>query len=99
MTKDGGCIINGTAFKSEDPGVQQIYEDFQARYIQNHLRILEGEELTIEEIMRRRKDNRERAGVNFYTVDKQIALLKESGFERVDCVWKYYNMAIVIGLK
>jgi len=76
-----------------------MYEDFQARYIQNQLRKLEGEELTIEEIIRRRNDNRERARINFYTIEGQITLLRESGFKNADCVWKHYNIAIVVGLK
>ncbi len=99
MIKDGGCFINGTAFKSEDPEIQQMYDDFHAKYIQDQLRELEGTELSIEEIVRRRKENRERAGVNFYSVKEQIALLRDSGFKRAECVWKYFNMAVVIGLR
>ena len=99
MIKDDGCLINGTGFKSGDTRIQQMYDDFQAKYIQDQLRKLEGKQLTIEEIVRRRKENRERAGVNFYSVKEQIALLEDSGFKRAECVWKYFSLAVVIGLK
>jgi len=99
IIEDDGCFINGTGFKSDDPRIQQIYDDFHAKYIQDQLRKLEGTELTIEEIDRKRKEHRERAGSNSYSVKEQIALLRDSGFERAECVWKYFNMAVVIGLK
>lgn len=33
------------------------------------------------------------------SVERQLDWLRSAGFEDVDCVWKYYNLAVYFGFK
>lgn len=99
LLNSSGCFVNGTGFKAKDPMIQQMLDSFQAQYIQQQLKRLHERDLSIEEIERKRKVNRKQAGVQFYTVDEQVTSLRYAGFSQVGCVWRYFQMAIVLAIK
>jgi tRNA (cmo5U34)-methyltransferase len=41
----------------------------------------------------------EREGDKPATVEDQLMWLQEAGFKVVECVWKYYHIAVILGIK
>ena len=58
-----------------------------------------GEHRTIEDVRKRMHAALEKEGNNPSTVKDQLKWLSDAGFKAVDCVWKYYHIAVIVGLK
>lgn len=93
--KKNGCFIMGDAIISKSEVLQEIYDKHYLNYLEENVkgefdRFIRGKGAYYKG---RWPDDRPA------TVDDQIKWLRRSGFKDVDCTWKRFNFAVVIGLK
>jgi hypothetical protein len=41
----------------------------------------------------------DKEGDNPSTIEDQLLNLREAGFSVADCVWQYYHLAVIVGIK
>lgn len=85
----GGVFVNGDYVKANAPQLAKLYH----RLWMNHMR---GSGLSEEEIERvERHGHLDRPS----TLDEQLEWMRDAGFDGVECLWKYYDDAVMVGLK
>lgn len=85
----GGVFVNGDYVKSESPRVAKLYH----RLWMNHMR---GSGLSEEEIERvEQHGHLDRPS----TLGEQMEWMRAAGFDGVECTWKYYDDAVMVGFK
>lgn len=100
LIEDGGYFINGDLFKSKyEVLTKKYYDDVWARYIQRKTKEVLNVERSIEDVRGRMYDALEKEGDNPSTIDEQLQYLSEAGFSVADCVWQYYLLAVIVGIK
>jgi tRNA (cmo5U34)-methyltransferase len=100
LMDDGGYFINGDLLKSKyDVLTKKYYDDVWARYIQRKTKEVLNVERSIEDVRERMYDALDKEGDNPSTIEEQLRYLHEAGFSVADCVWQYYLLAVIVGIK
>lgn len=99
MLVEGGCFMNGDLIKSEHKILNQKYEEIWAHYIRKKTKEILGIDRSIEEVKRKMHEAAAKEGDKPASVEDQLNWLREAGFKAVDCVWKYFHMAVIVGFK
>ena len=86
---DGGCFINLDQFIGASETINNLYNKWWYEYINNSGIGIEEKSRWIE----RRKLDREN------TINETIELLKESGFNKVECIYNFMKFGVIIGIK
>ena len=95
-----GYFINGDLLKSKyDVLNTKYYDDIWAHYIQVKTREVLGIQREIEDVKKRMYEALKKEGDKPATVEDQLQWLLEAGFRITECVWKYYLLAVIIGIK
>lgn len=86
----GGLFVNGDLVKANSPLTRELYQ----RLWLNHMR---GAGLTEQDIERKivRHGHVDRPD----TVEQQLQWMSRAGFAGVECIWRYYDGAVMLGLK
>lgn len=87
--KDGGIFINGDFIRSNSEYVNSKFKEYYENYLRCKLR---GPEL--EKWLRHafEEDQPTELGT-------QLSWLRETGFRKIECVWRYMNLAVYYGIK
>jgi len=100
LLNTGGYFINGDLFKSKyDVVNKKYYDDVWARYIQQKTHEVLGIERDIEDVRNRMYTALKKEGDKPSTIEDQLLWLLEAGFPVSDCVWQYYLLAVIVGIK
>jgi len=99
MLMKGSCFVNGDLIKSEHDILNRKYEEIWARHIKKKTKEILGIDRSIEEVKQKIHEAAAKEGDRPASVEDQLGWLRESGFKAVDCVWKYFHMAVVVGFK
>jgi len=99
VLKTPGCFINAGSFLASDPFIQERWDDQILEYTRKTLLETEGQDIPIDELMRKREAEGAKAGVNRYRLVDQESLLSEAGFRTVEIVWQYLSFAVVVAYK
>lgn len=94
-----GYFANGGAFNTACRLVQEHGEYKALELTQKKLWELEGRQVSIEELRKKRKEGQAQAGVNRMLFEEQVAFLKNAGFEHVEIVWRYLLRGVVVAYK
>jgi cyclopropane fatty-acyl-phospholipid synthase-like methyltransferase len=93
-----GYFANGGAFDTEDPFIQGYCTDKHIAYTQQLLE-LEGRQVPLEKLRERRAVEAAKAGINRMRFKEQAELLRDTGFEHVEMVWRYLPIAVFVAYK
>jgi len=85
LLKAGGIFINADIVLGDTPRLETLYKDSWKSYIKDNIH---SKEKVLKYYERMKLDKEA-------TLDAQLSWLKKAGFEDVDCVYKYYNFAII----
>lgn len=99
MLMKGGCFVNGDLIRSEHKILNQKYEEIWAHHIQKKTKRILGIDRSIEEVRQKIHEAAAREGDRPASMEYQLSWLREVGFKAVDCVWKYFHMAVIVGFK
>jgi tRNA (cmo5U34)-methyltransferase len=100
LLNDDGYFINSDLFKSKhDVLTEKYYDDVWARHIQRKTWEVLNIERPIEEVRKRMYAALDKEGDNPSTIEDQLQHLHEAGFSVADCVWQYYHLAVLVGIK
>lgn len=100
LLNDGGYFINGDLVKSRyDILNTKYYDDVWAHHIQQKTLEVLGLGRSIEEVRRRMHASLKKEGDKPSTIEDQLRWLGEAGFRVADCVWQYYLLAVIVGIK
>lgn len=100
MLETGGWFVNGDLIKSEYEILnKKYYDDIWASYIKKKTKEVLGIDRPMEEVRRKMREASAKEGDRPATVEDQFKWLREAGFRAVDCAWKYFHIAVVVGLK
>jgi hypothetical protein len=91
---------NSDLFKSKhDVLTKKYYDDVWARHIQRKTKEVLKIDRSIEEVRKRMHAALDKEGDNPSTIEDQLLNLREAGFSVADCVWQYYHLAVIVGIK
>jgi tRNA (cmo5U34)-methyltransferase len=94
----GGVFLNCEHVASTTPGGEQMFDDAMTKHL--YLRRKEkGDDVTLEQVRRDFMERPDRDANILALVDDQCRWLREIGFREVDCFWKYFELAIIGGVK
>lgn len=100
LLHDGGYFVNGDLVKSNYPVLTtKYYDDVWAHYIQQKTRDVLGIRRDLGEVRRRMYAALKQEGDQPAAVDDQLRWLREVGFSVADCVWQYYLLTVIVGIK
>lgn len=100
MLETDGCFVNGDLIKSKYEILnRKYYDDIWASHIKKKTKEVLGIDRSMEEVRRKMREASEKEGDRPATVEDQLKWLLEAGFSAVDCAWKYFHIAVVVGLK
>lgn len=100
LLNNNGYFINGDLIKSRYDAVNtKYYNDVWAHYIQVKTREVLGVQREIEDVRKRMYEALQKEGDKPATIEDQIRWLLEAGFSIADCVWQYYLLAVIVGIK
>ncbi|MFH1433246.1 MAG: methyltransferase domain-containing protein [archaeon] len=85
----GGIFINADITLGSSPFLESLYKSSWRSFIEKNIASIEQ----VQEYYERMKVDKEA------TVDAQLGWLKVAGFEDVDCMYKYYNFAVLFAQK
>lgn len=89
LLNENGIFINADQVKGHTPWIEHLYKNDWKKKVE----LSELTKQVIEAAYERTKLDR------MATLEDQLEWLKESGFEDVDCVYKYFNFVIFFGRK
>ncbi len=100
LLEPAGCFINGDLFKSKFEGFNRKYfDEVWAGHIREKTKEILGVDRSMEEVRKKMYAAMEREGDKPSTVEDQLKWMLDAGFKEADCVWKYYHIAVIVGLK
>jgi len=100
LLNNHGYFINGDLVKSKfDILNTKYYDDVWARHIQQKTRQVLGLERSIDEVRERMYAAMKKEGDKPSTIEDQLDWLREIGFTVADCVWQYYLLAVIVGIR
>jgi ubiquinone/menaquinone biosynthesis C-methylase UbiE len=98
LLPEGGLFLNAEHVASPTPWIEDLFNDMMTEHL--FLRRQErGEEVTLEQVRREFLERPDRAANILAPVEEQCAWLRAIGFREVDCFWKYFELAILGGLR
>ena len=100
LLETAGYFIDGDLIKSRFEGFNHKYiDEVWAGHIKEKTKEILGIDRSMEEVRKRMYAASEREGDKPSTVEDQLKWMLDAGFKEVDCVWKYYHIAVLVGLK
>jgi tRNA (cmo5U34)-methyltransferase len=94
----GGVFLNAEHVASPTPEIETLFEDAMAAHLHRRRRE-RGEQVSLEAVRRDFTTRADRAANILAPLEDQLAWLRETGFEQVDCFWKWFELAIFGGVK
>lgn len=92
---EGGLFVNGDRFAGESPVISGWEFDNWISWMTKQINEL-GKDKAFDEVKKTQMELDEKLGDKPGTLWDTQRDLKQAGFQYVDCVWKSYNMAIVV---
>ncbi len=92
MLKPKGCFLNIDQYNAKDKAINKKYETLWINNIKNNLLAIKNPGELIKWKQRRTLDKET-------TVEKEMMELKRTGFKKVECLYKYWKFAVIIGNK
>ncbi len=99
VLKEGGLFINGDLFKEDSPIIDQWEFDNKISATVVMLKEKLGQEWTFDDLKLNRLENAQKMGDKPGTLWEMFHDMKATGFEYVDCLWKFGNLAIMVATK
>jgi tRNA (cmo5U34)-methyltransferase len=93
---EGGLFICGDRFTGESPIISRWEFDNWIIWMTEQIRIKLGIDKSINEVKKTQVEADEKLGDKPGTLWDTQRDLKQAGFQYVDCVWKSYNMGVVV---
>jgi len=98
LLSEGGVFLNCEHVASPTPLGEEMFVDAMSEHL--YLRRKEkGEAVTLEQVREEFLARPDRAANILAPVEDQCRWLREIGFQHVDCFWKYFELAILGGIK
>jgi tRNA (cmo5U34)-methyltransferase len=86
--RPGGAFVNGDYVEPASPRLRDRYRELREAY-------LRAAGWSEDEIAKHRENSLRYDRPS--TVEDQLAWLRDLGYEDVDCVWKFYDLAVFVG--
>ena len=96
VLNESGLFINGDRFKAESPLISNWEFDNWIEWMVDEVRNTLGKEKAFDGVKKAQIEWDEKLGDKPGTIWDTQRDLKQAGFQYADCVWKSYNMAIVV---
>jgi tRNA (cmo5U34)-methyltransferase len=94
MLEPRGRLVFSDRLRATDEAVDRFYLDQWMNFIVRQAREVLGKEVTLETVTARQLSLDKAAGVRSATLEDILAWLKQAGFAKVECYWKYFQWAI-----
>lgn len=86
---EGGCFINLDQFNADSVSINNFFDDYWLDFIKNNLIDISDETSWME----RRKLDKENS------IPKTVTMLKETGFQNVECIYQFMKFGVIVALK
>ena len=96
---DEGLFVNGDRFQEESPAVSRWVFDGWIEWMVGQIRERMGKDRAFDEVRRTQVESDVRLGDKPGTLWEMREELRRAGFQHVDCLWKQYNLAVVVATK
>jgi tRNA (cmo5U34)-methyltransferase len=94
----GGVFVNIEHVRSRTPTGERLFEQWYARHLEKMDRA-QGRERSYEELLAAFQNRLGKQANRLATVDEQILWMDETGFKHVDCIWKSFELAMIVGFQ
>jgi tRNA (cmo5U34)-methyltransferase len=98
VLREGSVFINGDRFKGDSPIINEWEFNNWINWV-----VLQKQDLamgtTFDEVKQTLIESEKKQGDKPGTIWDMANDLKHSGFKHIDCVWKYQNLAVIVGAK
>jgi ubiquinone/menaquinone biosynthesis C-methylase UbiE len=98
LLAEGGVFLNCEHVASPTPLLEEMFVDAMSEHLYLR-RKAKGEAVTQEQVREEFLARPDRAANILAPVEDQCHWLREIGFQQVDCFWKYFELAILGGIK
>jgi tRNA (cmo5U34)-methyltransferase len=99
MLEPRGCLVFSDRLRAADETVDRFYLDQWMSFIVRQTKEVLDKEVTLETVTARQRSLDEAAGVKSATLEDILTWLRQAGFARVECYWKYFQWAVFGALK
>jgi tRNA (cmo5U34)-methyltransferase len=93
-----GVFVNIEHVRSQSPRGERLFEAWYASHLIEIERSRSGQQ-TPEQIVRSFMERSGKLANRLTLLEDQLQWLRSTGFEEVDCYWKYYELAVFAGYK
>lgn len=99
VLRPGGLFINGDRFRGESPAIGEWEFDNWSEFMAGQIRERLGVVKSPAEVKATQVRSDERLGDKPGTIWQMERNLRAAGFNHVDCIWKYLNLAVVVATR
>ena len=97
--KEGGLFVNGDRFKGESSQLAGGEFDNWIRFMVEQIRKVFDRVKNFEDLRQSQFESDAKLGDKPGTLWEMEDDLREAGFNHVDCIWKYHNLAVIAASK
>jgi ubiquinone/menaquinone biosynthesis C-methylase UbiE len=98
LLAEGGTFLNAEHVSSPTPRTEKMFDDAMTDHLLQR-RQERGEQVTREQVHREFLERPDRAANILASVEEQCQWLRDIGFKEVDCFWKYFELAVLGGMR
>lgn len=99
VLRKGGLFINGDRFKGDSPVIDQWEFNNWIVWMVQQIKQKLARDKTFDEVKQTQIESDRKLGDKPGTIWDMAKDLMQSGFQYVDCVWKYQNLAVIVATK
>ena len=99
VLRKGSLFINGDRFKGDSPVIDQWEFNNWIAWMVQQIKEKLARDRTFDEVKQTQIESDRKLGDNPGTIWDMAKDLTQSGFQHVDCVWKYQNLAVIAATK
>lgn len=99
ILKPNGWFVNGDIFRSPVPAFEELFRKLQYVGVRERTQRMKDQEKTLDQIASEYTAKEKRDGDKLMTVEEEMGLLSEAGFQKGECFWKEYREAVHGGFK
>jgi len=97
ITSSPGVFVNIEHVRSASPRGEQLFERWYSAHLADRAEHAEG--VTPAEAERAFRERPGKQANRLTSVEDQLSWLRACGFEEVDCYWKYFELAVIVGYR
>ena len=99
ILKPNGWFVNGDIFKTPYGMLESRFRYLHYLGIQQRIKMVKNQDKTLDQISSELTEKEKTGGDHLLYLTDDLQLLKEAGFQDVECFWKEYREAVYGGIK